>query len=75
MTYKIHKPGDVLRLDYPLQTAEAGLYVLLSCGEEFCLTYAGENENGQLCATTHQVRVPAADFCHFQATGLAVDPT
>jgi hypothetical protein len=50
---------------------DAGLYVLLSCGENFGLAVLGEDTDGNLCATSAIVTVAAADFCLFHAVGIA----
>lgn len=76
--YRIRQPGDILRLPFPIfgyeETIEPGGYVLLSIGEVCCLSVLGENEYGDMCATSQQLYLDQADLSLFIETGLRVAP-
>jgi hypothetical protein len=59
MEYRVHQPGDITQLRDDLPEVYAGFYVLLSCGDRGTLEVLGEDEAGNLCATSTQVSIPA----------------
>jgi hypothetical protein len=72
--YRPKQPGDILRLHVPIGDIEPDTYVLLSIGDTCCLALLGENEEGQLCATSTLVDVSLTDLSRFIETGLHVEP-
>ncbi len=52
MEYRVHQPGYILQLRDDLPDVYAGFYVLPSCGDAFTLAGLGEDETGNLCATS-----------------------
>ena len=72
--YRVRQPGDILRLHVVISDVEPDTYVLLSIGERCCLAVLGENQRGDLCATSTQVYVSLADLSLFVETGLRLEP-
>jgi hypothetical protein len=72
--YHPKQPGDILRLHVLIGDIEPDTYVLLSIGDTCCLALLGENEEGQLCATSSLVDVSLANLSLFVETGLHVQP-
>jgi hypothetical protein len=72
--YRVKRPGDVLELNFTVHNCEPGYYVLLSI-DDFCtLAVLGENDDGNLCATTTQIIVSDANLSLFDLTDLEVCP-
>jgi hypothetical protein len=72
--YRPKQPGDILRLQVLIGDVEPDTYVLLSVGDTCCLALLGENEEGQLCATSTLVDVSLVNLSLFVETGLHVEP-
>ena len=72
--YRVRQPGDILRLHVPIGDVELDTYVLLSIADRCCLAVLGENNEGNLCATSTHVWVTLADLSLCVETGLSVEP-
>jgi hypothetical protein len=72
--YRPNQPGDILRLHVPIGDIEPDMYVLLSIDDTCCLVLLGENEQGQLCATSSLVDVSLAELSMFIETGMRMQP-